>query len=59
MDLDAWTEPKKNPDGTPNQFFRALKDFGRRGHVGFQDHGLLIGDRNLRIRPLDAADIRR
>ncbi len=55
MDLDRWTEPKKNPDGTPNKFPRAVKDFARRGHVGLQDHGLPVWYRNLRIRPLDAA----
>ena len=53
MDLDRWTEPKKNPDGSPNKFPRALKDFARRGHVGLQDHGLPVWYRNVRIRPLD------
>jgi hypothetical protein len=39
MDLDRWTEGGKNPDGTKNKFSKALKDFKREGHIGFQDHG--------------------
>jgi hypothetical protein len=53
MDLDQWTEASKNPDGTPNKFPRALKDFARSGRVGFQDHGRPIWYRNVRIKPLD------
>src|ERR1700733_13953475 len=30
-DLDNWTEAHKNPDGTPNKFKVALKDFARTG----------------------------
>jgi len=53
MDLDRWTEPNKNPDGTPNKFPRALKDFARRGYVGLQDHGRPVWYRNIRIKRLD------
>jgi hypothetical protein len=52
MDLDRWTEPRKNPDGTPNKFPRALKDFARTGRIGLQDHGRPVWFRNLRIKPL-------
>jgi hypothetical protein len=52
MDLDQWTEPRKNPDGTPNKFPRALKDFAREGYIGFQDHGRPVWYRNIRIKRL-------
>lgn len=50
MDLDRWTEGGKNPDGTPNKFKAALKNFKREGHIGFQDHGAGVSYRNVRIR---------
>jgi hypothetical protein len=53
MDLDRWSEPNKNPDGTPNKFATPLKNFARRGHVGLQDHGRPVWYRNVRIQPLD------
>jgi hypothetical protein len=52
MDLDRWTEPQKNPDGTPNKYPKALKDFAREGHVGLQDHGRPVWYRNIRIQRL-------
>jgi hypothetical protein len=51
-DLDQWTEGRKNPDGSLNKFAKALKDFPREGHIGFQDHGAAVAFRNVRIRPL-------
>lgn len=53
MDLDRWTRPNQNPDGTPNKFATPLKDFARTGHVGLQDHGRPIWYRNIRIKRLD------
>lgn len=50
MDLDEWTEPHRNPDGTPNKFNTAYKDMPRVGHIGFQDHGDPVWFRNIRIR---------
>ena len=55
-DLDKWTEAKKNPDGTPNKFKVALKDFSRKGPLGFQGiHGTAAAPvwfRNLKIKTL-------
>ncbi|MBN1513310.1 MAG: DUF1080 domain-containing protein, partial [Phycisphaerae bacterium] len=52
MDLDRWTTPRQNPDGTPNKFSRAIKDFARVGYVGLQDHGRPVWYRNIRIKRL-------
>lgn len=49
MDLNKWTEPHKNPDGTPNKFKNAYKDMPREGHIGLQYHGQPIAFRNLKI----------
>ncbi len=53
MDLDQWTEPNKNPDGSKNKFKNALKNFKRAGHIGFQDHGANVEYRNARIKTLE------
>lgn len=56
-DLNDWPEAKKNPDGTPNKFPVALKDFARKGPIGFQGlHGKAqapVWYRNIKIKPLD------
>ncbi len=52
-DLNEWTTARKNPDGTPNKFHRPLKDFARRGYIGFQDHGTPVSFRNIRVKALD------
>lgn len=52
--LDNWPEAKKNPDGTPNKFPVALKDFARKGPIGLQGlHGKAqapVWYRNLKIK---------
>ena len=53
-DLDQWPEVGKNPDGTPNKFDRALKDFARTGYIGLQDHGSPVWYRNIRVKRLGA-----
>ena len=50
MNLDEWTEPHQNPDGTPNKFDTAYKDMPRVGHIGLQDHGDPVWYRNIRIK---------
>ena len=52
MDLDLWKEAGKNPDGSANKFSRALKDWKREGHIGFQDHGHKVWYRNVRLKAL-------
>ncbi len=51
-DLDDWTEPGMNPDGSKNKYRTALKDFPREGYIGLQDHGDVVSYRNIRIRRL-------
>ncbi|MCA9152225.1 MAG: DUF1080 domain-containing protein [Planctomycetales bacterium] len=52
MNLDRWAKPNQNPDGSQNKFNTALKDFPRRGSVGFQDHGRPVWYRNVRLKEL-------
>lgn len=56
VDLNTWTEAKKNPDGTPNKFGKALKDFARVGPIGLQGlHGKAqapVWYRNIKIKEL-------
>ncbi len=51
-DLDKWTTPHRNPDGSENKFNKALKDFPREGYIGFQDHGSPLWYRNVKLRTL-------
>ena len=56
-DLNNWPEAKKNPDGTPNKFPVALKDYARKGPIGFQGlHGKAqapVWYRNVKIKVLE------
>jgi len=53
MDLNRWTKPHKNPDGTENKFPIAYKTMTAKGYIGLQDHGSPLWFRNIKIRPLD------
>lgn len=52
MDLNLWTQPHRNPDGTPNKFNNAYRDMPRSGHIGLQYHGHPVWYRNLKILTL-------
>ncbi|MDR2462568.1 MAG: DUF1080 domain-containing protein [Verrucomicrobiales bacterium] len=52
INLDEWTEPHKNPDGSKNKFNKAYKDMARKGRIGLQYHGNPIEFRNLTIEKL-------
>lgn len=52
-DLNLWTQPGRNPDGTKNKFPVAFKDLQRTGYIGLQDHGCPVWYRNIRIKKLD------
>ncbi|WP_395741576.1 DUF1080 domain-containing protein [Prosthecobacter sp.] len=55
--LDNWPNVGQNPDGTPNKFKKALKDFARSGPIGLQGlHGKAqapVYYRNLKIKVLE------
>jgi hypothetical protein len=50
MNVDKWDTPRKNPQGTPNKFSKAIKDMPREGFIGFQDHGQPVWYRHVRIK---------
>lgn len=56
-DLNDWPEAHKNPNGTENKFPVALKDYARKGPIGFQGlHGKAqapVWYRNIKIKELD------
>ena len=52
--LDDWTTPGKNPDGTTNKFKWALKDQPREGYIGlsFHDKGKNCWYKNLKVKEI-------
>lgn len=56
IDLNLWTTPGKNPDGSPNKFRYAYRALAREGHLGLQYHGQPITFRNLRVKPIAKAE---
>lgn len=51
-DLNRYTQPHKNLDGTDNKFNTAYKDMAREGYIGLQDHGGKVWYKNIKIRSL-------
>jgi hypothetical protein len=49
--IDDWTTPRLNPDGSKNKFRTALKDLPRKGHFGLQYHGHPVWFRNIHVTP--------
>lgn len=52
IDLDAFTEPYKRPDGSAHKFDRALKNQPRKGYLGLQDHGSDCWYKNIKLKVL-------
>jgi hypothetical protein len=52
LNADEWTEPGQRLDGSKHKFKAAIKDFPRKGHLGFQDHGAKVWYRNVKLKPL-------
>ena len=52
MDLNRWTTPGQNPDGSPNKFKRAYKEMVEEGYIGLQDHGGKLWFRELKVKAL-------
>jgi hypothetical protein len=51
IELDAWTEPGKRPDGTRHKFGQVkINDFNRPGYIGFQDHGSDCWFKNVKVK---------
>ena len=52
MDMNRWTEPHQNPDGSRNKFNYAYRDMIREGYLSLQDHGNPVWFRNIRVKIL-------
>lgn len=52
LDADKWTEPGKRLDGSGHKFKAAVKDFPRKGYLGFQDHGHKVWYKNVKLLEL-------
>jgi hypothetical protein len=54
LDCDKWTTPHYSPEGRRNKFATAIKDFPRKGYLGFQDHGHKVWFKNVKLLDLTA-----
>ena len=56
LNCDDFTEVGKRPDGSSHKFNKrgiAVKDFARKGYLGFQDHGHKVWFKNVKLRELN------
>ena len=53
IDLAAFTEPQKRPDGTSHKFDIAYNMHPRTGYIGLQDHGSDCWFKNIKLRPFN------
>jgi hypothetical protein len=51
-DLEQWSKPGLNPDGSKNKFKWAFKDAPREGYIGLSDHQHDCWYRNIKVKPL-------
>jgi arylsulfatase A-like enzyme len=49
MNCDDYDQPGLRPDGSKHKFGAAIKDFPRRGYLGFQDHGHKVWYKNVKL----------
>ena len=49
-DIQRWTKPNENPDGSHNKFKTALNDLPRKGRIGFQNHGQVVWFKDVAIQ---------
>jgi len=60
INCDKFDKPGLCPDGQKHKYKlnkkpRAVKDFARKGYLGFQDHGHKVWYKNVKLLELDAA----
>lgn len=58
INCDEFDQPGVCPDGAKHKFQlkkkpRAIKDFARKGYLGFQDHGHKVWYKNVKLLPLE------
>jgi len=58
MNCDEFDRPGYCPDGEKHKYQlddqpRAVKDFARKGYLGFQDHGQKVWYKNVKVRELN------
>jgi predicted Zn finger-like uncharacterized protein len=49
INCEEWTKPGRSPDGSPNRFARAIKDFPRVGYIGLQDSDSKVWFKNIKL----------
>ena len=59
MNCDRFDKPGVCPDGEPHKYElsdkpRAVKDFARKGYLGFQDHGHKVWYKNVKLKKIES-----